>query len=78
MLALQFDMTFADHPELAGLWEEYQDRSSPEADFVHQLDKLEMAIQALEYRDRADTSEFIESAKTVLSPELNALLQSLV
>jgi 5'-deoxynucleotidase YfbR-like HD superfamily hydrolase len=36
---------------LVALWEEYAAESSPEAQLVHQLDKLEAYLQGLEYAD---------------------------
>ena len=68
---------FVDHPELLALWEEYAENQSPEARFVHDLDKLEMGVQAERYRRQrgADTSEFLESARADLdAPALLALL----
>lgn len=35
--------------ELIGMFEEYETNKTPEAQFVHRLDKLEMMIQAHEY-----------------------------
>ena len=34
---------------LRALWEEYESRSTPEARFVKDLDRIEMALQASEY-----------------------------
>lgn len=55
---------FASRPDLFALWEEYDTDDTEEARFVHDLDKLEMALQALAYRQSqaADTREFIASA----------------
>lgn len=39
----------AEGPSLEDLWREYEADASPEARVVHQLDKLELALQALEY-----------------------------
>lgn len=36
--------------ELAGLWRELEERSTPEARFVKQADKLETYLQSLDYR----------------------------
>ncbi|MGH2461439.1 MAG: HD domain-containing protein [Chloroflexota bacterium] len=41
---------------LDDLWREYETGASPEARAVHQLDKLELALQTLEY-ERASASE---------------------
>ncbi len=65
----------ADRPDLLALVREYADQSSPEARFVRDLDKLDMALQALVYADRADTLEFVESAlRSAHSPEVRALI----
>lgn len=66
-------------PDLWGLWEDYEKDRSPEAHFVHELDKLDMALQALRYaRLRgADTAEFLSSArKAIHSPSLRAVLEA--
>ena len=48
------------------LWDEYKENSSIEARFVHELDKLEMVIQAKLYQkngiDKEKIRPFIESA----------------
>jgi putative hydrolase of HD superfamily len=58
------------------LWEEYAAHSSPEARFVSQVDKLEMALQAVIYhRQGIDVAEFIASARQVISdPPLQVIL----
>jgi putative hydrolases of HD superfamily len=62
-----------EHPRLWALWEDYEQSRSPEARFVHQLDKLDMGIQALRYGAPA---EFMESAHAgLIDPMLVALLQ---
>lgn len=43
-------------------WEEYAENSTPEANFVHCMDKIDMALQAMLYQNQADTTEFILSA----------------
>ena len=49
--------------EMRNLFSEYCEQLSDEARFVRQLDKLDMALQALVYRSAGvDTSEFVESA----------------
>lgn len=66
-------------PDLWGLWEDYEKDRSPEAHFVHELDKLDMALQAIRYaRERgADTAEFLESARaSIHSPALQAVLEA--
>ena len=67
--------------EIKGLWLEAFERSTPEAIFVDEMDKLEMALQALEY-GKAGTpglGEFIESARESLRSEKSkAILGSML
>ena len=50
------------------IWQEYQENNSPESMIVHQVDKLEMALQAKIYEKDGYSQEklevFFESAKT--------------
>ncbi len=62
------------------LWEEYEQADTPEAHFVRQVDRLEMAFQAsvYEHQELANLSEFFETARQALSdPELADLMASL-
>jgi len=64
---------FRSRADLIELIEEYQAQETPAARFVHQLDRLDMAYQALRYARNtgADTSEFIQSArKAIQHPSL--------
>jgi len=49
------------------LWDEYQKNATKEAQLLHQVDKLEMALQATEYEKsgftKAQIASFIKSAK---------------
>ncbi len=58
---------------LYGLWKEYHEGSSKEAKIVKQADKLEMAIQALEYMGlgypKELLEEFLESAEKGIHDE---------
>jgi putative hydrolases of HD superfamily len=67
--------------ELADLWLDYTERRSPEARFAAQVDKLEAALQAVEYADAghdADVANFLLSAKEVVDhPVLLGLLREL-
>lgn len=62
--------------------EEYRSGSSPEARLVRDLDKLEMALTALEYRDQlgpAGVMEFLDSAaRSVNDNEVSELIGGLV
>lgn len=67
-----------DEPRLLAAWQEYEDNQTPEARFVHALDKLDMALQAVRYAadQGADTDEFIESARRKVPPELWAVFEA--
>ena len=47
------------------LWEEFEARSTPEARFVREVDRLEMAVQAAVYRGQlgSDISDFLATAR---------------
>lgn len=62
---------------ILALWEEYEQAASPEAVFVKQVDRLEMALQALVYESQGvpRMAEFFGSASAAVSdPRLRALL----
>jgi putative hydrolase of HD superfamily len=62
-----------EHPKLWALWEDYEQARSPEAKFVHELDKLDMGLQALRY---GAPEEFLASARAgIADPRLAALLE---
>ena len=65
-------------PQWLHLFEEYAAGETAEAKFVKQIDKLDMALQAMIYRTEQgiDTSEFIESArKKIHDSQLIELIQ---
>ena len=65
-------------PQWLHLFEEYAAGETDEAKFVKQIDKLDMALQAMIYRNEQgiDTSEFIESArKKIHDSQLKELIQ---
>jgi putative hydrolase of HD superfamily len=65
-------------PQWLHLFEEYAAGDTDEAKFVKQIDKLDMALQAMIYRNEQgiDTSEFIESArKKIHDSQLKELIQ---
>ena len=67
-------------PDLYQLWEEYEEQQSAEARIVHDLDRLDMALQAVHYRRTkgVDTQEFIDSARRdIKHPKIVALLEQL-
>jgi putative hydrolase of HD superfamily len=69
--------------QYAQIWEEYQKQESPESKIVHQIDKLEMALQAKMYQKEGspkDTIEsFFKSAKNEIThPKLKAILDQIL
>lgn len=64
--------------EYMNLWKEYEDQKSEEAIILKNIDKLEMAAQALEYQEvfpDEDLSEFIlEAERGINIPEIRDLL----
>lgn len=64
-------------PHILKAWQEYEENKTPEAQFVHMLDKLDMALQAQVYAHQANTQEFIESATPHIPQELQSLLNQL-
>ncbi len=66
--------------QIALLWEEYEAGETPEARFVHQVDRLEMAFQAAVYQAEGfeHMAEFFQSAQeAVTDPALRAILAQL-
>ena len=62
------------------LWEEYHSSASPEAKFVKQLDKLEMALQGKIYEllHRKNLTDFFRSVENQIEdPGLRSILESL-
>ena len=63
--------------DILALWEEFEAGSTPEARLVRQLDRLEMALQAAQYRvgGAEEMDEFFASARRSITDEsLLALL----
>ena len=60
--------------DLLETWRAYECQADAEARFVKQLDRLDMGLQAQVYADRANITEFLESARGGLSAPLSALL----
>ncbi|EOA27759.1 hypothetical protein CARUB_v10023915mg [Capsella rubella] len=66
--------------EIAELWREYEENSSPEAKVVKDFDKVELILQALEYEQAQgkDLEEFFQSTagivyRTVYNPNSQSL-----
>lgn len=65
------------------IWFEYQENISPEAKLIHQIDKLEMALQAKIYQkngyDKEKLESFFESAKKEIDdPQLKELFIQII
>ena len=65
------------------IWKEYQYHITPESKIVHQIDKLEMALQAKTYQkegaSKEKTEPFLESARiSITHPKLKELFTKIV
>ena len=65
------------------IWEEYQKQESPESKIVHQIDKLEMALQAKMYQKEGASKEAIESffksaENEITHPKLKELFNQII
>ena len=65
------------------IWNEYQENNSDESNIVHQIDKLEMVLQAKIYQSQGHSREkletFFESAKSSIThPKLKELFTKIV
>ena len=65
------------------IWKEYQDKISPESQIVHQIDRLEMALQAKMYEksgsSKENTATFLQTSKSdITHPKLKELFTKIV
>lgn len=63
------------------LWKELQNNSTPESKLVHELDKLEMVLQAKIYEKKGDNnieSFLISSKKYIQNKELKELFKKII
>ena len=65
------------------IWQEYQENNSPESKIVHQIDRLEMVLQAKLYQKEGHPKEklysFFESAKIdIVHPKLKELFRKIL
>jgi len=60
------------------LWDEFLDRETPEARLVHELDKLEMALQAKIYEKNIDPEKIkpfiISAVEQIIDPDVKRIL----
>ena len=64
------------------IWQEYQENISPESKILHQIDRLEMALQAKLYQKEGYSEEkvysFIESARMeIVDPKLKEIFRKI-
>ena len=65
------------------LWDDYQNNESEEARIIHQLDRLEMALQAKIYQKEGHSKEklntFLETAENEIThPKLKELFRNII
>ena len=65
------------------IWEEYQKQESPESKIVHQIDKLEMALQAKMYQKQGSSKYTVESffksaENEITHPKLKDILNQIL
>ena len=65
------------------IWEEYQNQESPESIIIHQIDKLEMVLQAKMYQKGGASLEAVESffksaESEITHPKLKELFDQIV
>ena len=76
---LSFERVFKNFPireDYLNIWEEYNNGDTPESQFVQQIDKLEMALQAKVYQFHTNINleEFLLTAEQAISdPKLKKL-----
>lgn len=62
--------------EIRDLWQEYEDSKTPESIFVHDVDKVELLLQMIEYEKVGDgtiaLSEFAYVSNKIETPEVKA------
>ena len=65
-----------DGEELRAIWQEYEDSQTLDSHFVHDVDKLELLLQMMEYErageGKLDLGEFAYVARKVTLPEMKA------
>ena len=67
--------------QLSQIWREFLEQKTPESILVHELDKLEMALQAMAYKKNGshDIESFLQSAeKEIKIPELKELFRKII
>ena len=69
-------------PEVRAIWQEYEDSQTTDSHFVHDVDKIELLLQMVEYEKHAkgkvDLGEFAYVASKVVLPEMQAWAAELI
>ncbi|KAK9847983.1 hypothetical protein MYU51_017295 [Penicillium brevicompactum] len=60
--------------DIKSVFQEYEDDVTPEAHFVHDIDKMELLLQMVEYErsNKVDLTEFTHVASRIRLPEIQA------
>ncbi|CAI7595237.1 unnamed protein product [Penicillium bialowiezense] len=60
--------------DIKSVFQEYEDDVTPEAHFVHDIDKMELLLQMVEYErtNKVDLTEFTRVASRIRLPEIQA------
>jgi putative hydrolase of HD superfamily len=68
--------------DIRAIWQEYEDSQTPESIFVHDIDKVELLVQMVEYEKRGqgnlDLGEFAYVAKNIVLPETKEWAEKLL
>lgn len=67
--------------QLSQIWNEFLEQKTPESILVHEIDKLEMALQAIIYKKNCDQNiqSFLQSAENDIKiPELKELFRKII
>lgn len=64
------------------MWQEYEDSETLESKFVHDVDKMELLLQMMEYekshQGKLDLGEFSHVAKRIVLPEVQLWAEELL
>ena len=70
------------HDEYEDIWDEFLVRTTPESKLVHELDKLEMALQAKIYEKDVDPEKvkpfIISAVEQIMDPDLKKILMDIL
>ena len=68
--------------EIRAIWQEYEDSDTPESHFVHDVDKIELLLQMVEYEKRGerrlDLGEFTYVKTKIVLDEVKAWAQEVI